>query len=545
MSLSESKEELHIAIVEDNEVARTNLRNYLLRLNYKHVDCFSQGKDLKQQMQYKDYDILLMDYYLGLHKNGVEVIQELQEEQMLRHVTSTIFVTSDHMPMVVGQICDAHPDSLILKPYNINHLEKTLNITLRLNQFLQPVLSLMDDDEFEEALKYLLKIKNKLPHPRFQASIDRLQARLLIKLERYQEASDIYLGVLKESPHVIWAKWGLILCCYLYGDVKHCEKILSGLLKNRFTKEKACEWLAKIQIKQNDYEQALDYVERISDSNLSLSATRLKAYLYQMQDRIHDAISILDKKRQSDAEIREHFAQLSLDMARCHLLIAEEKEVDSREESLLNAQQLIRAAVGKKFKAESKTDTNYLSAMAAVLAEDMDSAKRIVERRNMDKFNNEDINTLSDAVKVLHAIGEEQKATELLADFKQKATSLYDVNDQAMAELAYKRSESAVNKERLIAVKYNKQSLRFYVTGEYEQAIGGFYKAHTMFPDEPAFCLNLLKCMMEIPTLFFKDVYAKDLFAALQTMPMGANKEERLKELSERLDLMDGLPLNS
>lgn len=540
-----SKRALNIAIVEDNDDARTNLRNYLLRLNYTNVDCFRQGNELKQQMQYKDYDVLLMDYYLGIHKNGVEVIQELQEKQLLKNVTSTIFVTSDHMPMVVGQIFDAHPDSLLLKPYNINHLEKTLRGTLRLNEFLYPVLALMDEEEFDDALIYLEKLSKQLPHPRYKPAFDRLKAKLLIKLERYQEACDLYMAVLKESSNVIWAKWGLILCCYLYGDIRHCEKILSSMLKNRFTRERACEWFAKIQINNRDYDQALDYVEQINESNMSLSATRLKAYLYQMQDRIHDAIAVLDKRRQTDTEIREHFAQLSLDMARCHLILAEEKAENARSESLLNAEQLIRAAVNKKLKSDSHTDTNYLSAMVAVLAQDIDKAKRLVSKRNMNKLDKEDLHTLGDAIKVLHGIGEEQKAAELLAVFKERASSLSQINEQALAELAFIRSEQSISKERLLAVRFNQQSLQQYVTGHYEQAIGGFYRAHRMFPQEPVFCLNLLKCMMEIPTLLYQDIYAKALFDQLKSLSKDQQTEERLQELAERLEMLDGLPLNS
>ncbi|MEI8649199.1 hypothetical protein P4S73_17115 [Paraglaciecola sp. Hal342] len=76
------------------------------------MGCFSNGRELKAHVRLRRVDLLLMDYHLGQNKNGVEVVQELQEKGLLKSSTSIIFITSDRLPMIVGQIVDVHPDAL-------------------------------------------------------------------------------------------------------------------------------------------------------------------------------------------------------------------------------------------------------------------------------------------------------------------------------------------------------------------------------------------------------------------------------------------------
>lgn len=133
MSLSDIK----VAIVEDNGMARINLRNHLMEMGFTEVGCFSNGRELKAHVRLRRVDLLLMDYHLGQNKNGVEVVQELQEKGLLKSSTSIIFITSDRLPMIVGQIVDVHPDALVIKPYTIRSIEKNISACLNFHHYLQ------------------------------------------------------------------------------------------------------------------------------------------------------------------------------------------------------------------------------------------------------------------------------------------------------------------------------------------------------------------------------------------------------------------------
>ena len=64
------KRKVNIAVVEDNGMARINLRNHLLEMDFNGVNCFSQGRDLKVDMKHRNYDLLLMDFHLGDNKTA-------------------------------------------------------------------------------------------------------------------------------------------------------------------------------------------------------------------------------------------------------------------------------------------------------------------------------------------------------------------------------------------------------------------------------------------------------------------------------------------
>jgi CheY-like chemotaxis protein len=108
MSLANVK----VAVVEDNGTARTNIRNHLLDMGFSQISCFSNGRELKSNLKSQRLDLLLMDFHLGQNKNGVEVVQDLLKLKQITHSTCVMFITSDRLPLIIGQIVDVHPEAL-------------------------------------------------------------------------------------------------------------------------------------------------------------------------------------------------------------------------------------------------------------------------------------------------------------------------------------------------------------------------------------------------------------------------------------------------
>ena len=128
-----------VAVVEDNGMARANIRNHLLDMGFSQISCFSNGRDLRANMRSLRIDLLLMDFHLGQNKNGVEVVQDLQKQKKITHTTCVMFITSDRVPMVIGQIFDMHPEALLTKPYTIRNLAKNIYSSLNLHKYLMPI----------------------------------------------------------------------------------------------------------------------------------------------------------------------------------------------------------------------------------------------------------------------------------------------------------------------------------------------------------------------------------------------------------------------
>ncbi len=532
MSLSDIK----VAIVEDNGMARINLRNHLMEMGFSEIGCFSNGRELKAHARLRRIDLLLMDYHLGQNKNGVEVVQELQEQGLLKSSTSIIFITSDRLPMIVGQIVDVHPDALVIKPYTIRSIEKNISACLNFHHYLMPVFKLMDEDEFAHALDKLNYMLERNSRPRMRSQMVKLQARLLIKVKRFKEAASVYNDVLRSSDKIIWAKWGLIQSLYLDGQIKQSEDMLLALTGTQLTSDKAREWLARICIDANQYAQAEDHINAIREGEMSVSAARLKAYIYQAQERNDEAIQLLEKKRESNRGIRERYDELSLDLARCYLQEAEGKKANEREKTLQVAKFLIGSAGRKNLDQKLIIKKDFLYAAAAVMAGNIEKASELLNREGMDDMSDSDVLQMTDAISAWKGIGNDEKASEILALCKMRLSQLDDGNETTVANMQVVKREESIGERRPEAMKLNKTGLEHYIKHDYQKATQDFYQAYLLFPREVAFSLNLLQSLVEAEQGSYKTINTRQFLSELSRRQMAPNNQKRLEDIAKKVE---------
>lgn len=531
-----SPSDIKVAIVEDNGMARINLRNHLMEMGFTEVGCFSNGRELKAHAKLRRIDLLLMDYHLGQNKNGVEVVQELQEQGLLKSSTSIIFITSDRLPIIVGQIVDVHPDALVIKPYTIRSIEKNISACLNFRHYLMPVFKLMDDGEFDLALDKLNYMLERNSRPRMRSQMVKLQARLLIKVKLFKEAAKVYEDVLRGSDKIIWAKWGLIQSLYLDGQIQQSEEMLLTLTNTQLTSDKAREWLARICISNNQYAQAEDHIDKIREGEMSVSAARLKAYIFQAQERNSEAIQLLEKKRESNRGIRERFDELTLDLARCYLQEAEGKKANERDKTLQVAKFLIGSAGRKNQDQKLVIKKDFLFAALAVMAGDVDKATEILQREGMDDIDSNDIMQMTDAVSAWKGIGNDLKASEILALCKARLEQIEDGNEATVANMIVVKREETIGERRPEAMSLNKTGLEHYVKHDYQKATQDFYQAYLLFPREVAFSLNLLQSLVESGEAKYQSLNTAQFLKELSRRQMTPNNLKRLEEIGKKVE---------
>lgn len=530
------RKNINIAVVEDNGAARHNLRNHLLEIGFVNIGSYSQGRELKAALRKKSFDLLLMDFHLGMNKNGVEVIQDLTKDNLIKHSTSIVFVTSDRMPIIIGQIVDIHPEALVLKPYTIRNLERTVSTVIKLHAYLRPVYKAMDEERFEDAFNKVEDMLALNALPKQQMSLVKLKARLLTKLRRYDEAKAMYTDLLKKSRNIIWAKWGLIQNTFLSGEIDKSEQMLEAMLGTHLTNDKACEWLARINISNERYEKAEDYISRIKEGEMSMAAARLKAYLYQIQENMDDAIRVIERKRESNRSIRERFSELSFDLARMYISLAEQKGPNQRKQPLQTARHLIGNAARKNADEDISLKRNYLNAVVAVLEEDVPRAKEILNQDGMKNFDNADISTLADASTAWFGVGDKAMASELLASIDSRIESLPDENEKTISNLMVTRNEKNQGGKRSRALEFNKAGLKLYSKRKYDEALKLFYQAYLLFPDEHAFGLNLLQNMVEAVCKEHQTVRVLRLYNDLEKSDLSEGNKKRLFDINVKIE---------
>ncbi|GAC17630.1 response regulator receiver protein [Paraglaciecola arctica BSs20135] len=516
-------------------MARTNIRNHLLDMGFGQISCFSNGRELKANLKGQKLDLLLMDFHLGQNKNGVEVLQDLQKQKQITHTTCVMFITSDRLPLIIGQIVDVHPEALVVKPYTIRNLVKNISNCLALHQYLMPVFEMMDDDNYPQALVVLDHLIEENAQPKKKSALIKLRARLLTKLSRFSEAADLYRSILERSDKVIWAKWGLIQNLFLDDHVEESETLLHELTRSELTNDKACEWLARISVSNNQYSKAENYMHQIREGELSIPAARLKSYIYQAQERGHEAIALLEKKRESNRSIRERYDEISLDLARCYITEAELRSNTQRTSDLKVAKFLIGAA-GRKLSDPSLTiRKDYMFANIAFLEGNLVKANEILSRPGMSELQDAEISTITDAVQAWRNTGDTEKAKEFLKLSQEKLRDINDGNEKTVSSMLVAKGEDAIGERRPQALEFNKIGLQKYTFKNYIEATEDFYNAYLLFPRELAFSLNLLQGLVHAELLSYKKVNTLEFLTELQNRELNEGNQKRLDDIVSRI----------
>lgn len=518
-------------------MARINLRSHLYEMGFNGIACFPSGRGLQKAMVKKAFDLIIIDFHLGDNLNGVEVVQELAKHDLLKYKTAVIFVTADRLPVVIGQIFDVQSDDLVIKPYTIKILARTVNHVLKIHTHCGVIFELMDKAEWQKALKEIDQIFDSNVLPKSRSALLKLRARILIKLHKFTEAVELYRSVLDSADNVIWAKWGLVHAYFLNGETEKSETLLQDMLGKQLTNDKACEWLARISVSKKEYVQAESYIDMIKESALSMAASKLKAYLLQAQDKIDEAIQLLERKRTSNQHIREKYAELSLELARCYLFLAEGKPANERAKPIQVARFLIGSAGRKYLEENLMVKRDYMNVLAAALEGDVVRANELLDSEDIRDLQTADISTMTDAIKAYTEIGNEKQAAQIMYDCEQKMAKIDDMTDYTISELLVSKREEDLGERRPRALKYNKEGLELHSKKQYHDAVEYFYQAYILFPKESAFGLNLLQDLVEAKLALHRNVKTLRVFTELEKRGLTGNNLKRLNEIGRKISL--------
>lgn len=524
--------EYRIAIVEDNATARTTLRGHLLSIGNLTVSSFASGIELKAALRKQHFELLLMDYHLGQGKTGVEWIQSLREAGFIRASTGIIFLTSDRSPQVIGRIMDLQPDILLIKPYTMASLHRQINHYMAYRQYVDGVLHEIDNKQPASAIRIIQNsIRDGVPS-RLIADVRKLYAKLLFENGEVERALNIYDEVLTRSDKVLWAQWGKIRCQYAAGEWPSCQQELGQLVSSGLAKDRAFEWLASLSFEQKAYSQVESYLENIKFSELSLPATRLKSIAFQKQDKVVEAIDLLQKKRAMHRSAKDRFNDFTFALAEFYLALAEEAPSTNRTESLSQARKLVGIAGRNQSDRQLLQKRDYLLAFSAVLDGDEEKAAHLLEADYMDNYLRTEPSLLVIAAKVHHGLGEEAKASQLITSAKEKNNELQSISAQVSNEELIFGGGKRLGLNQQQAIELNETGTQLFVEKQYLTAMKHFYDALTLAPKTPAFALNLVQCMIEANTGVYRKFSIHALLQDIEKLKLTDSNKQRLKQLT-------------
>jgi tetratricopeptide (TPR) repeat protein len=520
---------INTAIIDSVSNSRAALRSHINTFAELQCQSFSQPEGFIKQCYESAFHLLICNYEFDSGKNSTNVICELQQSELLSHSCGKIIITSDTSPNAIGQMLDLEPDVIMMRPYQIAHLQKNLRHYLQWRAFLAPCITALDEGRFPDVISQLLE--KRTAHPQFHNDIDKLCGRLYLYQQDYANSSALYQQVLSRQPNTVWARWGLLKSQFMCGAWQQCKRLLSNLLEANIIKDKAYEWLACVAFAEAKYSEAEEHINRIKTNDLSLSATKLKVQLLCLQKRIDEAIQLLDRKRKANTMLKEQFRELTYEMAKCYVLMAQSGQANQKQ-ALETAKQLVVSA-GRGVQnrhAQQRRDAMY--AHTCVLLGEVNKAKELLAQDSMQDLSRASLETLQASLTCHSALGQTEQAQEIFSLCQDKAHQLQSPIDNVMQVQAVESLENNVFDKETRAKQANQKGTEFYQQKNFAKAMHFFYKAKHIYPAVPAFSLNLATCLYHCEQEGYRECQFTDLVNELEQMPLSKEMAQRLGKLT-------------
>lgn len=117
----------NIAIVEDEGIVAMDISKCLTSLGYDVAFISDSGEKVLELVENAQPDLILMDVELKGRLNGLETAKLLREKYDI-HI---VFLTAFEDETTLNRIGELSPDGYLVKPFEDEHLEKTLKRVLK------------------------------------------------------------------------------------------------------------------------------------------------------------------------------------------------------------------------------------------------------------------------------------------------------------------------------------------------------------------------------------------------------------------------------
>ena len=232
-------------IVDDFESFQKILKRMLHALNAQDIETALNGVQAIHQCQEHRFDVVFCDFDLGKGINGLQVLEELRRNDLLRSSTVFIMITAESSRDAVVGSMEYKPDAYLNKPITPGELQSRLVKCLKQKTALEPIYKSMDRNTRHK--NWCLKTKGNL----------------LCRLGQWQEAQDLYQDVIDQRP-LFWAQLG---SAQALDALKKSDDALAAYqqcIKENPSCLEAYEGISRIMMEKGDTSSAQHMLEQSS-----------------------------------------------------------------------------------------------------------------------------------------------------------------------------------------------------------------------------------------------------------------------------------------
>ncbi|HAT42572.1 MAG TPA: hypothetical protein DCS87_12745 [Rheinheimera sp.] len=484
-----------VLVVDDCDPVRASIKGMLQKIGFEHISSATDANAAIANCTETQYDFILSDFNLGDGKDGYQLFEALKHLRILKPGACFIIISAESQRQIVHGVIELQPDSYLLKPFSFVQLEKRLMRAFQIKYALARVYQEIHENKFVEAANSCEHIVRNDAENAVYAL--RLKGELLIQIEHFSAAEQMYLAVLKRREYA-WAKLGLAISRFCQHRWLEAEFELRELSKMDETRVEALDWLARLFIKRQLLKDAFDTLQEVTKlSPKNYQRQKALANLAVINELKDDAVKIYAKlqsaARYSIYDTPDNF----LNYAR--VLVEQAKDANKLDQAkIFRKVDDVLGSIVKRFALESYLHEDLVvRARVAVLKGNLDEARELLEKSDkLEEGRNLSVEACLDKARAFFETGNLSRSDEymeMLDDIAEDDDLLTNTLT-VMVQHQHKQHDNLRNEIKTL----NNDGLDAYQRGYYGRALEFFQKAFEYMPNNASLALNLLQTLGKI-----------------------------------------------
>ncbi len=484
-----------VLVVDDCDPVRASIKGMLQKIGFEHIAQAPDANAAIANCTEIQYDFILSDFNLGEGKDGYQLFEALKHLRLLKPGCCFIIISAESHRQIVHGVIELQPDSYLLKPFSFVQLEKRLMRAFEIKHTLNKVYQEIAGDLFIEAANSCEQvIKND---PEFAVFALRLRGELLLKIEHYQAAEQLYLSILNRRDYA-WAKLGLAIARFCQQRWLEAEFELRELSKMDETRVEALDWLSRLFLKRQLYKDAYDTLNDVTKlSPKNYKRQKALANLANINGLKEDAVKIYARLQQAARYSIFDTPDNFLNYARAILELTKDANKLEQTRHFKKIDEIL-ANISKRFALESYLHEELaVRARVAILRGNIDEARELLVKSDAAQSGKAlSAEACLDKAKAYFEAGNLSRSDEFMQQLEEMA-EYDDLLANTLTVLIQSEHKAHDNLREEIKT-LNNDGLDAYQNGYYGRALEFFNKAFDYMPYNPSLALNLLQTISKI-----------------------------------------------
>ncbi|WP_434145450.1 response regulator [Photobacterium leiognathi] len=192
-----------ILIVDDSAIIQQTTKLILLKAKFEaqRIYCASNAQDAVKLCQRNLFDIIFIDFNLGLGSTGLQLLERLHFNKLITHNPLIFIVTADDSGSILMGFSEYQPTDYLIKPFRLETLTARINYHLNKRIFDDAVFNTYHSKGWFGVQRFL---ENYSYCDKYWSGVTTLAKRLLINndIDKFDDIEMMLEDILQQNEYV-------------------------------------------------------------------------------------------------------------------------------------------------------------------------------------------------------------------------------------------------------------------------------------------------------------------------------------------------------